>query len=372
MSGRRSVLHSASTLALLGFVGPVLSRAEDEPASADLGTDSVEVEFFTNVTYEALVDALIPETPELGEKLGPEHVPGGLEVDLDEFVRTYLNNVFQFGLPFLGTPGNIPLAVPVAILLDKAALTLILFGANESDPRREPADTLTTSTDLTPEAFTNIAGPFALLGRKDRLRAIDLLDEFVLELDQFGVNVSRTRPGSMDAFLDDTNTMAESTHRMAGNGSVFLPIQPRVPEYLETTAPIEEFAPDVSTFDNVPIKIHGGLVGTLVVAFTELIYYSEWEGYDDFFNPPSELEHPNDPEELQSWQQSGYPGVSNGYAALRGYLGSEESSLGEGEPWTVIDEDADDPVTLMRERGSFTENDYDTSGYEEPYPEEGI
>jgi hypothetical protein len=70
---------------------------------------------------------------------------------------------------------------------------------------------------------------------------------------------------------------------------------------------------------------------------------------------------------VQSWRQTGYPGFSDGYAALRGYLGSDDGSLGDGEVWTTIDESGS--VRIVREPGSFRENDYDTSDYAEPYPE---
>ena len=101
-----------------------------------------------------------------------------------------------------------------------------------------------------------------------------------------------------------------------------------------------------------------------------MIYYSEWQGYDGFDRPPSELTHANDPATVQSWRQTGYPGFAPGYAALRGYLGTDDGPLGGGDVWTTLDESTATPVRITHESGSFRENDYDTSDYEEPFPED--
>lgn len=58
------------------------------------------------------------------------------------------------------------------------------------------------------------------------------------------------------------------------------------------------------------------VVSQVVCAYTALLYYSEWDGYEEFDSPPSEREFTGD---VQGWEQSGYPGSANGYAALRGY-----------------------------------------------------
>jgi hypothetical protein len=267
-----------------------------------------DVDPHTAVTVRAVADAVLPETPDLEAELGPEHVPGGLAIDLDEFVRRYVDDGFQLGLPELGPSGNIPLAEPIADVLDAAARTLVDRGENVDEPDSSRAVSLADPDGLRPDEIQAAAGPFAKLSRRDRLRAIGLLDEFEIE---------------------------------------FSPV-----------------ADELVEFD-------AGLVGQLVIGFTEMIYYSEWEGYDEFDQPPSERTHPNDPSAVQSWRQTGYPGFANGYAALRGYVGADGSSLGNGETWTTIDEDAPSPVRIARRSGAFEENEYDTSDYEEPYPEGG-
>lgn len=269
---------------------------------AGIGPD---VDPHTRVTFRAIADAVVPETPVLAEEIGPEHVSGGLAIELDEFAITYVDDGFQFGLPHLGPQGNIPIADPIAHVLDSAALTLIERGDNETDPSLDRALSLLGPDDPSPATVEDAVGPFAKLSRRDRLRAISILDEFEIE-----------------------------------------------------------FSPT----DDDLFELDAGLVGQLVIGFMEMIYYSEWQGYDEFTQPPSQRVHPNNPVAVQSWRQTGFPGFANGYAALRGYVGTADSSLGAGDTWTTIDETTG--VRIVRESGSFRENDYDTSDYAEPFPVE--
>jgi len=271
---------------------------------ADLVSGTEDVELHTVVTFRAIVDAVIPETPELDPERGPDHVPGGLAIGLEDFVVTYVDDGFQLGLPYVGPRGNIPLADPIAQVLDAAALTLLDRGENTAELDDDRPLSLLDPDEASPRQVRTAAGAFSKLSRRDRLRAIGILDDLELEISQF---------------------------------------------------------------ENELFEFDGGLVGQLVVGFTEMIYYSEWQGYDEFTQPPSERVHPNDALAVQSWRQTGYPGFRNGYAALRGYLGSDDGSLGDGAVWTTVDEAAS--VRIVREPGSFRENDYDTTDYAEPYPE---
>ena len=117
---------------------------------------------YTRGTFAALVDALIPETPEL-EARGPKHVPGGLAVGLDKAVIERVNGFVETrGIASLAGDA-VPLAPAVAALLDTAAGELLL--------RRRAEDGL-QSPD---EPFA--AGPFCRLSRRDRLRALRLLED---------------------------------------------------------------------------------------------------------------------------------------------------------------------------------------------------
>lgn len=274
----------------------------------------------TRATYRAVVDAVVPETPEVAAELGEEHGPGGLEVSLDAYLVEFVNTMFSmWDAPELEadlaadlsveapdeaptdadvtlSPGfdaeqrrelNLRLAELVAKVCDVAAVELLARADNESAPD--------------PTRFEG-GGPFASLDRRDRLRALAMLDEK-------GVDTADL-PGPV----------------------------------LEATA---------------------GLVPQLVVAFTQVVYYSEWEGHEDISAAPSEREF--DGEGLQSWAQTDFPGVLDGAAAFRGYWGGPQSSLGDGPVWKTIPGRGGPPRKLYLGPGEFTEDDYDTDGYEEPF-----
>lgn len=117
---------------------------------------------YTRGTFAALVDALIPETPDMADR-GDEHVPGGLDVGLEEAVIERVNNFVETQGAASLAGDTVPLAPVVAALLDAAATELLL--------RRRAADGLQSPA----EAFSR--GPFSRLGREDRLRALRLLED---------------------------------------------------------------------------------------------------------------------------------------------------------------------------------------------------
>ncbi len=299
--GRRTVLRGAGAAGALS----VLSAAA-EAARAD-EPPVPDTDPHTRLTYAAVVDAVVPRTPALATELGAEHVPGGLAVGLDAYLVTYVNDLFS-GLTRLGDrTGDLRLAEPVALVLEAAAVELVATGGNEDAPSprfaRELCDRSTTIDEVVDVAA---GGLFPRLSRRDRLNALTLLDELAVDL----------------------SVLAD-----------------RLPVPL--------------------VESDGGLVPTLVVGFTEVIYYSEWQGYADFTAPPSGRAFTDDPGAVQSWRQSGYPGNADGYAAFRGYWGDADRSLGAGEHYRDSGDHA-----LYLESGEFRDNDYDTSDYEERYATE--
>jgi hypothetical protein len=125
---------------------------------------------YTRQNIRHLVDAVVPRTPELAESHGSEFVAGGLDVDLDEYVIDSLNGYQEHHLGPLSTVlralgiRNYPYAVLVALLLDIVALELLVRRENE-----------------VPAAICSTATPFGRLARRDRLRALELLETGALD-----------------------------------------------------------------------------------------------------------------------------------------------------------------------------------------------
>lgn len=114
-------------------------------------------------TLAALVDAVVPETPELAE-LGEEHVAGGLEAGAHELLHERVNQLQEADGGLWGALGyeTVPLGPLVAALLDFAALELVVRREREGGFESPKA------------AFA--AGPFSRLAPRDRLRAVRLLE----------------------------------------------------------------------------------------------------------------------------------------------------------------------------------------------------
>jgi hypothetical protein len=315
-ASRRSVLRGLAA----GGAAAALPSAAAAAEFAD------ETDPTTRATFGAVVDAVIPATPDLAADLGSEHEPGGLEVGLEDYLLAVTNSIFSlYDAPGLVVAAgvdesvevggetvidvstevryerndefNARLAELVAKVCDAAAVELLARGENEDQPD--------------PGRF-EAGGPFASLSRSDRLRALSLLDD-------------------------------------------------RKVDTAELPGPVAEGS--------------AALVPQLLVAFTEGIYYSEWQGYDEFRVPPGEraFSETVDGERLQSWRQTEFPGVIAGAVAFRGYWGAPDASLGEGRVWKSYDGDGDVGPTarIYHDAGEFVDGDYDTSGYEEPFDTSG-
>ena len=312
---RRSVLRGVAAGA----------AAATMPSAASAADTAEETDPTTRATYRAVVDAVVPATPELADDLGPEHEPGGLDIGMSEYLLAVTNSIFSvYDAPRFVVEATVHQEVDVA---GKAEVKVHQEFATEQDPEFNArlAESVAKVCDAAaaellarggnedqpdPTRF-EAGGPFASLSRPDRLRALSLLDDREVE-----------------------------TTRLPGGAR-------------ESTA---------------------ALVPQLLVAFTEGIYYSEWEGYDDVRKPPSEREFGEsvDGERLRSWQQTDFPGIIAGSNSFRGYWGTPDASLGEGRMWKAFAGDGDgDPPRIYYDQGQFTDNDYDTGGYEEPYDTSG-
>lgn len=113
----------------------------------------------TKVTFEALVDAIIPYTPELASKLNPRQVPGGLIFHTDELKIWSLNHLLT----------NVPLADSTANMLNIAANQLIITGK--------------TTEPINFKAFYH-GDIFASLSRNNRFNALLLLEQLKINLNE--------------------------------------------------------------------------------------------------------------------------------------------------------------------------------------------
>lgn len=284
--------------------------ASSLPVTAVAAADErPETDPHTRVTFAAAADAIVPPTPDLGDELGEEHVPGAAAVGLSDYLVTYVNNLFSNPNPAGDRTGNLRLAEPVAAALDEAAVELLAEGDNRDPPAASYARGLLDRSATVGEAVDAAAcGPFARLSRRDRLRALAEFDE-----------------------------------------------------------PEKEF--ETTALPGPTAEWDAGLLATLVVAFTEVIYYSEWDGYEQFRGPPSERTYDGDA--VQSFAQTDFQGFIDGAAALRGYWSTPGSALGEGAVWKTLQEGDGTPAQIRMEPGAFEENDYETDGYEEPFDTSG-
>lgn len=158
---RRGVLQSVGALGIGigGGMGSPQQLAEALDAVLDATNGSRERhDPHTLATFAALVDAVVPRTPELAEDV---HTPGGLAVDLHvgtiEFIDGFVSP--EGAVPrFASTDGHTaPLSESVAVVLDAAADQLVARGDNRDELKRRGFGGGST---------------FAMLSRCDRFRAL--------------------------------------------------------------------------------------------------------------------------------------------------------------------------------------------------------
>ena len=155
-----------------GAVLPAKVAAELEEVPLDERTGSDDPH--TGATYRAVVDVVVPRTPELCGELGTEHGTGGLDVGIDELLPRFID---EFVAPEAAVPGidlgeanvpgatteeTVPLSEAVAGALEAAAQALLTSGGNEDDPepgRFGPADGYAALRGYEVQQFREDRGP---------------------------------------------------------------------------------------------------------------------------------------------------------------------------------------------------------------------
>lgn len=113
------MMQGLGGLAAVSMSGATVAQAEDAL------TQQIPTDPHTRDTYRAIVDAIIPETPQLEGELGPEHVPGGLEVELEKFLIWDFNHFHEIRLETLANTGELDPVTENAPTADQLELGLL-------------------------------------------------------------------------------------------------------------------------------------------------------------------------------------------------------------------------------------------------------
>ncbi|MFC6763919.1 hypothetical protein [Natrinema soli] len=334
--GRRGVVKGIGGLAALSMSNATFATAQaamDSPLQSDPHTAD---------TYRSIVDAIVPRTPQLEDELGPEHVPGGIDVELEKFLIWDFNHFQEI---------RAEMVTEKDFLLDNT-----LSGDSGPEMPRSLFEVTVDTTGLGSDLD-------ALLDLADiSLLDLDLDGKALEEHLTFGP-IERFEIGFAD--LDDATKGAaefellvetgnETVHRVLQNypyAALFtLVFDLAAAEFVALgknegpVSPNEQF-PGGGTFTRLSREdrlrclwtiIDGGAIDTLDDLLSPLVpdagilkyvvmavnglhgfgYYTEWSGYGNTkMNTPNEREMQTEPGEVQSHQQSGYPGPVPGHAA---------------------------------------------------------
>ncbi|MEB3101381.1 hypothetical protein [Ferviditalea candida] len=129
----------------------------------DTGTQQPLTDSHTAATFRALVEAIVPRTPELSV-YGAEQTAGAAEFNVHEYLIWEMDHTLSllFGL----NPTVIPLAPATARMLDNAALQFAAAGGTK------------------PPYLYSASGetPFAALSPGDRIRVLSMLERLEVDL----------------------------------------------------------------------------------------------------------------------------------------------------------------------------------------------
>ncbi|WP_238717458.1 hypothetical protein [Natronorubrum halophilum] len=315
-----------------------MSNATFETAAAAMDAP-LQSDPHTADTYRSIVDAIVPRTPGLEDELGPEHVPGGLDVGLEKFLIWDFNH-FQ--------------EIRAELVTDKSLLGLS-GGSGPEMPRsmfEVTVDTTGLGSDL--DALLNLTD----LSLLDLDLDGEALEEYLTfgPLERFEIgfaNLDETAEG-LATFDLAVETATESVHRVLQNypyaPTFTLVFDVVAAEFIalgkneDPVSPNEQF-PGGGTFTRLSREdrlrclwtiVDGSVIDTLDDLLSPLVpdvgilkyvvmavnglhgfgYYTEWSGYEETkTNTPNERELQQHPAEVQSRQQSGYPGPAPGHAA---------------------------------------------------------
>lgn len=294
-------------------------------ASAEEVADAPPSDPHTRDTYRSLVDALVPRTPTLGEELGPEHVPGGLEVELERYLIWALNNSEE-------------------VRADATTATR----ASELEADLDEEDLQGIVDEVLAGRSTSVRTTFEALGLVDVDVAFGGLDALVVSVDVS----AEAGPASIELRVETTEGSVEresANYPYAPVLAVAFDVaalefvargrNEDAPEFDERFPAGGAFA-RLSAGDRLRClqwMLDGGAedaplsalpvvaeeLGFVVTALQVLVmygYYSEWAGYESpTTGSPNDWTLETPPEAVQSRRQTDYPGFRPGYDDHRGF-----------------------------------------------------
>ncbi|MFB6166242.1 MAG: hypothetical protein ABEJ31_13870 [Haloarculaceae archaeon] len=364
-------------LAAISLSNATLTDAK-QALNAPLDTDP-----HTRDTYRAIVDAIVPRTPELGDELGPEHVPGGLDVELEKFIVWDFDHFQEVRLEALETPieTNAPSGgtgdLGGALSGTTETLTGSLDGASGDglmDPALFPVDVDTSAfpADLGPLIDLVDGGDFGVTDQRDRVR--DLLDfggvsHVSVSYADAPYGADATGPAQFDVLIERGD---EAFHKVAKNYP-YAELFPFVFDVVATELILRGDNEDAVSRDHSAFPgggtfaqlsredrlralwqiVDGGVLDRLDEGLSPMVpqlgilkyvvmavnglhgfgYYTEWAGYGDTkTDTPSERTLYEAPGEVQSRKQDEYPGPNPGYAADWRHVVRERTGRGFADP----------------------------------------
>ncbi|MFC4438212.1 MULTISPECIES: hypothetical protein [Natrialbaceae] len=343
-------------LAAVSMSGATVAEAEEALTEA-LPTDP-----HTRDTYRAIVDAIIPETPQLEDELGPEHVPGGLEVELEKFLVWDFNHFHEIRLETLANTGGTDPVTDDAPSADQLELSLEPGEADSDLDALLEVDGIDTAVidaviDDLNDLLATLSG--GLLGSSDEITTDDFeetldfgtIEALEITIDET-VDEDETGPVDFDVFVETANETSNTAIQNYPYASLFTIVFDIVAtEFIllgknedAIDRGNEEF-PAGGTFVQLsredrlrclwsivdggaidrldgllePIVTDVGILKFVVMAVNGLHgfgYYTEWSGYEDTKTAtPTDRALNVPPGKVQSRRQTEYPGPQSGHAA---------------------------------------------------------
>lgn len=330
---RRDVLRGAGGVAAVSMSGTTLADARAQGLLDSLPTDPHTLDVF-----RAIVDAIVPRTPELSPALGENHGPGAVDVDLERFLVWDFDHFQELRAETLthASPARFEASFPGGVL---DGLPGGLGGPGDLAGPVGDLDGLVREVPVAGDGL------------------LDVLDTGTLERFDVAVDsVPRTGPVDLDVLVE---TDRASYHRVVQNypyaEALATAFEVIAAEYVLTgrherpPMPVNERFPAGGLF----VRLHprdrlrcldsiingsvvdrlddaiGGLLPTLgilkfavmgVFGLTTLGYYSEWPGYGETgTDTPDQRALHTPPGDVQGRQQTEYPGPEPGYPAHRGF-----------------------------------------------------